>query len=85
MLNQSEKMHLRTLPDENSDGTARSFVVFSKGLVKPSWVLRDEFGVQEFPTLEKFFRTLGSMVQWHRWSEESQEWLLGLNGGKPIG
>jgi len=85
MLNHSEKTHLRTVLDENSDDTARTFVVFSVGLDKPSWVLRDEFGVQTFPTLEKFFRTLGSMVQWDRWDTESRDWILGLNGGKPIG
>ena len=84
MLSHSEKLQLRTLPDENLDGSARYFVVWSVGLTNPSWVLRDEFGVQNFKTLALLFRTLGGMVRWERWDDESREWFLSRNNDKPI-
>jgi len=78
-------VHLRTLPDENHDGTPRVFVVFSVGLTLNSWVLREEFGPQTFSTIEKLFRTIGGMVRWERWDDESRQWILDMNKNKPIG
>lgn len=37
-----------------------------------------------FPTLARVFLTLGGMIEWGRWSEESQEWIKDMNEGKGI-
>ena len=78
-------VQLKTLPDENLDGSPRFFAVFSVGLTSTSWVLRDECGAQTFPTIERLFRTLGGMVRWERWDDESKQWILDMNKDKPIG
>jgi hypothetical protein len=78
-------MQLRTLPGQNLDGSPDYFVVFSVGLTSTSWVLRDELGVHTFKNTEEFFKALGGRVAWNRWDDESREWILGMNQGKPIG
>jgi hypothetical protein len=75
-------MQLKTVPDYDNNHP-RYFVLVQDGMYGP-WKLRDELGIITFPTLARVFLTLGGMIEWDRWSEESQAWIQFMNKGKSI-
>ena len=75
---------LVTLPGQKYDGSADTFVLVQKGLMGDWTLCYSDVGRITKPTLEKIFFALAGMVEWNRWSPETQAWLLAHNNGKPI-